>query len=93
MNLTGDQLKELLTMAGLFIPVAEIMTAIGIALHQEDDFIELIRFNKTHPAFLAYNKGRLEAETELRQAIKQAARNGSNPAQTTMMEFYYNSQL
>ena len=35
----------------------------------------------------------ITAEIELRQSIKQAAANGSNPAQNTMLDFKINSML
>ena len=92
MNLTQEQLKELEVLAGLFFSVPEILTALGIPLHQEGEFSEVVRFDHSHPAFAAYQKGRLTAETQLRQAIWQAALNGSNPAQTTMLEFLNNSK-
>jgi hypothetical protein len=93
MNLTEEQLKELETMAGLFFTVEDIMIALELPLFDEPKFSDIIKYQKTHPAFIAYNRGRLTSETELRQAIKQAAMNGSNPAQNSMMEFYNKSKL
>jgi hypothetical protein len=93
MNLTEEQLKELETMAGLFFKFEDIMIALGIPFAQEFEFEETIKYKMANPAFIAYNRGRLTAETELRQAIKQAAMNGSNPAQNSMMEFYNKSKL
>jgi len=92
MNLTQEQLKELEVLAGLFFSVPEILTALGIPLHQEGEFSEVIKYDHSHPAFAAFQRGRLTAETQLRQAIWQAALNGSNPAQTTMLEFLNNSK-
>ena len=92
MNLNEEQLKELETMAGLFFPIPEIMIGLGIPVHMENEFSEILKFNKEHPAFQAYHRGRIAAEVELRQSIKQAALNGSNPAQTTMLEFLNNSK-
>jgi hypothetical protein len=92
MNLTEDQLKQLEILAGLFFSLQDMMLALDIPLYKEQDFKQTVKYEKTHPAFLAYQKGRLTAEIELRQSIKQAALNGSNPAQTTMMDFYNNSK-
>jgi hypothetical protein len=92
MNLTEDQLKQLEILAGLFFSLQDMMLALDIPLYAEQDFKQMVKYEKTHPAFLAYQKGRLTAEIELRQSIKQAALNGSNPAQTTMMDFYNNSK-
>lgn len=93
MNLTEAQLKELESLASLFFRVDEILIALGLPVHLEEDFSEVLKFQKDNPIFQAYNRGRLTAEIELRQSIKQAALNGSNPAQNTMLEFYNNSRL
>lgn len=93
MNLTEEQLKELETMAGLFFTVEDIMIALELPLFDEPEFTTIIKYQKTNPAFIAYNRGRLTAETELRQAMKQAALNGSNPAQNSMIEFYNKSRV
>jgi hypothetical protein len=93
MNLTGQQLEQLEVMAGLFFSVKEILIALEIPLHRQSDFEEILKWENSHPASLAYHKGRLTSEAELRQSIKQAALNGSNPAQTTMMEFFNSSKL
>lgn len=93
MNLTEEQLKELETMAGLFFTVEDIMIALELPLFDEPEFTTEIKYHKTSPVFIAYNRGRLTAETELRQATKQAALNGSNPAQNAMIEFYNKSKV
>jgi len=92
MNLTDQQLEQLELMAGLFFSVKEIMIALSVPLHSQMEFEDHLKFENT-PASIAYNKGRLTAETELRQSIKQAALNGSNPAQISMIEFFNNSKL
>lgn len=92
MSLTQEQLKELEVLAGLFFSIPEILTALEIPIHQEGEFSEVIKYNHGHPVFIAYHKGRLTAETQLRQAIWQAALNGSNPAQSTMLEFLKTSK-
>lgn len=93
MNLTEEQLNELETMAGLFFTVEDIMIALELPLFDEPEFTTIIKYQKNNPAFIAYNRGRLTAETELRQATKQAALNGSNPAQNAMIEFYNKSKI
>lgn len=93
MNLTEHQLKELEAMAELFFPINEILIALEIPLHMETEFSEIVRFNKTHPAFLAYHRGRITSDVKLRQSIRQAALNGSNPAQNSMLEFYNSSKI
>lgn len=93
MNLTEEQLKELEELAGLFFSPSEIMLNLEIPIHLEDEFRDIILLKNDDPIFIAYNKGRIAAEIELRQAIKQAALNGSNPAQTSMLNFYLNSKI
>lgn len=92
MNLTTQQLKELEHLAGLFFSVTDILIALEVPFHEEEHFNDIILYQNRHPVFIAYHKGRLTAETQLRQAIRQAALNGSNPAQSTMLEFYSKSK-
>jgi hypothetical protein len=93
MNLNEEQLEELETMAGLFFSVESIMIALQIPLTETDEFENILKFKKDNPAYLAYHRGRIKTEVELRQSIKQASLNGSNPAQNTMIEFYNQSKL
>jgi hypothetical protein len=87
MNLNEEQLKELETMSGLFFDVSEIMICLGIPVFMESEFTETIQFNNESPAFQAYHRGRITAEVELRESIKQTALNGSSPAQNIMLSF------
>lgn len=93
MNLTEEQLREIEQLAGLFFSPAEIMINLEIPLHLEDEFRDIILLKNDNPIFKAYNKGRITAEVELRQSIKQAALNGSNPAQNSMLNFYLQSKI
>lgn len=93
MNLTEEQLEEVERLAGLFFHPADIMTIIGIPIHDTDRFFDIIGFEKENPLFQSYHKGRLTANVELRQAVKQAALNGSNPAQNMMVEFFNKSKI
>jgi hypothetical protein len=92
MNLTDQQLEQLEILAGLFFSVPDILIALEIPFQEEDHFTDIILYQNQHPVYIAYNKGRLTAETQLRQAIRQAALNGSNPAQNTLLEFYSKSK-
>ena len=56
MSLTQEQLKELEILAGLFFSIPEILTALGIPLHHEGEFSEVIKYDNSHPAFAAYQK-------------------------------------
>lgn len=91
MNLNEQQLKELELLAGLFFSVTDIMISLDIPLHLEGEFTDIIKYRCEHPAYTAFQRGRITSQTQLRQSIKQAALNGSNPAQSTMIEFYNNS--
>jgi hypothetical protein len=93
MNLSGELLEEVENMAGLFFSVPDIMICLEIPIHQEEEFSEILKYNTGHPLYKAYHKGRLTAETELRQSIKMAALNGSNPAQNAMIHFKEQSSL
>ena len=93
MNLTDQQLEQLEQLAGLFFSIREIMIALELPLHMQQDFEDILNLENSHPASLAYHKGRLTSEIQLRESIKQAALNGSNPAQLTMIEFFNNSKL
>lgn len=87
MNLTGEQLSELQTMAGLFFSIDKIRIALGIPYALQEVFSDCVRYEEKHPAFIAYHTGRITAEIEIRNSIKNAALNGSNPAQNTLVEF------
>ena len=89
MHFSEEQLNEIQEMAALFFLPEQI--AINIEV-DADDFTELIT-NKTGDAYKAYCTGRLTTEMELRTAIKNAALNGSTPAQTLLVAFYKDSIL
>ena len=78
MNLTEEQLKEVETMAGLFFEPEKIAIMLGLnPVDDMDDFKEKISLGYPGEIYIAYWRGRLRAETELRTAIKHAALNGS----------------
>lgn len=92
-QITEEELIEMEKMAGLFFSPEHICIAMGWDLSVLESFnlaIESMDINDT--LYGHYFKGRISAEIELRQSIKQAARNGSNPAQLTMLDFHKNSQ-
>ena len=92
MNLNDQQLEQLEILAGLFFSVRDILIALEIPVQEEEHFTDIILYQNQHPVYITYNRGRLTAETQLRQAIRQAALNGSNPAQNTLLEFYSKSK-
>ncbi len=82
MHLSEEQL-EIIEQMGyrLFTPT---MVAINIET-DEDEFAEEITIPGT-PARIAYYKGVIKQESELREAIIKAAGNGSNPAQEQLIK-------
>lgn len=83
-----EQLKTIEEMAALFFSPEEI--AINLEIDEIDDFITMIEI-KSGEGFRAYTRGRLRSEYELRSAIRQAAINGSSPAQNMMITFFKDS--
>lgn len=92
MNLTEEQLKEVESMAGLFFSPGEIGIVLEMELHEIEDLDDIIKSKNGDPIYMAYHKGRLTTEVELRNATKQAALNGSNPAQTMMFNLRQQTQ-
>ncbi len=93
MNFSAEQLEEVETMAALFMPVQDIMICLELPPHAEDEFTEILQIGYDHPLYKAFHTGRLSAEIELRQSIKMAALNGSNPAQNAMLNYHNQSKL
>ena len=93
MNFSEEQLEEIESMASLFYGVDDIIISLEIQPIEQEDFRDIITFNNSHPAFKAYHRGRLTADIELRTAIKMAAINGSNPAQTAMLHYLNQSKI
>ena len=93
MNLSGEQLEEVESMASLFMSVKDIMICLELPPFIQDDFIEILETDYNNPIFKAYHTGRIKAEIELRTSIKMASLNGSNPAQNTMINYYNQSKL
>jgi hypothetical protein len=93
MNFSGAQLEEAESMASLFFSVEDIMTALEIEPSDQEDFRDIVLYQNSHPLFKAYHGGRLTADIELRTSIKMAALNGSNPAQTAMLNYFNQSRL
>ena len=94
MNLTKEQINEVVEMAGLFFGPEQIGLNLELTDHEQEMF-ELSVMDKTtnDPLSAAYFKGRLSAQIALRAAIKQSAYNGSNPAQQIMLRFLNESEI
>ena len=93
-DISKEELAEVESMAGLFFSPEDIC----IAMDWDEEFLSFFLLSVqlkdlTDPLSKAYFTGRLSAEIELRQSIKQAANNGSNPAQVTLISFLQNSKI
>ncbi len=92
-GITQEELAEVEKMAGLFFSPQDI----SLAMNWNEDilsfFLQSVQLRElTDPICKVYFSGRISAEIELRQSIKQAARNGSNPAQVALLTFQQNSK-
>ena len=96
MNLTEEQLDEIYAevqeMAGLFFSPEDIAVNLGYNEDQTLDFVQAVELKLGLQIVTAYLSGRLKSEIELRKSIKQAALNGSNPAQQMMLNYQKESQ-
>lgn len=89
MNLTTEQLNEITSMASLFFTIDDIAANI----EADPDELKGEIMSKEGDAYTHFMKGRIKTEIELRTSIKQAAMNGSNPAQEQMINFLKQSAL
>jgi hypothetical protein len=93
-DITAEQLTEVELMAGLFFDLRSICIAMGWDEEMLENFaLSILTMDINDKLYCAYFKGRLESEVELRQSIKQASKNGSNPAQNTLREFMTQSKI
>jgi hypothetical protein len=90
MHLSGEQLKEVEMMASLFFSVEEI--AVNLEIREVDELRAMFELREGE-AYRAFQRGRLRTEAELRTAIRQAALNGSSPAQQMMISFLKSSEI
>lgn len=89
MNLNEKELEMIRKMAGLFYSPKEIAIIVEAP---PEEFEAEIKCG-TCPIFLAYMKGYLEADIDMRQSIMQSALNGSSPAQTMLREIQRQSKI
>lgn len=94
MNLSEEQLSVVEEMAGLFFDPVVIGKNIGLKSDEIENFSAGVELGIIEvPLLEAYFKGRLTADILLRKAIKQAAQNGSSPAQQIMLNFFRESKV
>ena len=91
-GITKEELAEVENMAGLFFSPEDICLAMGWSQEIFNYFLLSVQSKDVADIVCqSYFKGRIAAEIELRQSIKQAAKNGSNPAQVSLLTFQQNS--
>ena len=91
-DITEEELFEVENMAGLFFSPEDICIAMGWSQEIFNYLLLSVQSKDvTDIVCKSYFKGRISAEIELRQSIKQAAANGSNPAQVSLLTFQQNS--
>lgn len=83
MNLTEAQLEQVKNLAYRTIPPRLIANAIEV---DEVEFIDEICIPDT-PARRSFMAGMLQQMVETREAVIKSAHNGSNPAQSELLEF------
>jgi len=90
MYLQEEDFKSIEEMAELFFSPEDIADNLEMNEEDKEQFCSKIEL-KTGKEYIAFRKGRLITEVELRKAIKMAALNGSSPAQNLMINFFKDS--
>ena len=87
-DLMNDKfLEDLETYASLMFTKSEIAIILEIP---EQRFMEVL--NDHPPSLVAFQRGRLKREAEVRKGIFDLAQNGSSPAQTFAMKLIENAK-
>jgi hypothetical protein len=86
MVLSEKQLTDIESFSALFFSKKEVFIIMGISL---DDYEAMILPDT--PFFIAYTKGKLKSEAEVRQSILTLAKMGSAPAQTMAIKIIEDS--
>lgn len=82
MEFTEEELKEVEEMAALFFSPESIAKVIGIS---DQDILNCLAIPE-HQITIAFARGSLRTEVELRKSILKLAKQGSSPAQTLSMK-------
>jgi hypothetical protein len=94
MSTKEERLDAAEAMAGLFFSPEEVAINLEMDESETDQFITSVEIKNTSDQYAsAYLKGWLQADVELRKAIKQSALNGSSPAQQLLLNFQRESRL
>jgi hypothetical protein len=83
MKLTETELNSIKELAEHFYTPAEIEIVIELPTGSLEEELE----NPNSAAFKAFHSGFLKSDFELRKNLKEAANNGSHPAQLQMLKF------
>ena len=81
-------LKQVEDLAALQFLPAQVALSVGI---KKQEFQHAL-LNEDNPLYLAFHRGRLISEAEVRRAVLTQAKQGSTPAQKQMMELAKNNQ-
>lgn len=90
MHLQEEDYKAIENMAALFFGPDTISDNLELTGEEKEELCTNIQL-KIGKEYIAYNKGRLRTEVELRLSIKMAALNGSSPAQNLMLNYFKDS--
>lgn len=88
-ELTEPDYEEITSLAALFFTPRDISIMLELPAEQ---FIRECE-NTDSPVYLAFYKGRLQAEVDLRTSIMKMAKAGSGPAQTMAMDLLNKSKV
>lgn len=89
MNLTPEQIENIILMAGLFFTPMEIAVNIEV---EQNAFLQEINETKSE-AYKAYTSGKIKGQFKLRTGIMTAAEHGSHPAQQLMLQILQESEV
>jgi hypothetical protein len=76
MDFTTDQIKEIEELAGLLFSPKEVLIIIGVFVQSR-----VVTQLSNKDFSLAYQRGKLKSEAEIRRSVIELAKNGSAPAQ------------
>lgn len=90
---TPEDLSQVTHLASLFFSPEDICICMEWGGDILDEFTTAIQARDSYnQLFAAYFRGRLETEIRLRESIRQAAFNGSTPAQSSLIDLFNQSK-
>lgn len=88
-SLNDDEVKQVEELAAVFFTPKEIAIIMQLNIIDVDEAME----DDEAAFYLAFQKGRLQSEYDLRKSIAKLAKSGSSPAQTMSMDMLNKSKL